>query len=334
MHLTPGCAPSIRINGSMETLACATLTAGETHDIAFECLEDCGAARLRERGDASIGIDDGPDRLRLHAFVSSGTTCLAIRLLPSEVPTLESLGIPQSVAEFAEARHGLVLFAGPTGSGKTTSLAAFVDRMNRRSPRTIITIEDPIEYRIPSRRSLIRQREIETDVPDFESAVRGALRSDPDVIVIGEMRDVGTMSVALAAAETGHLVASTVHTSGVAATVSRIIDAYPPGGRSAICAQLASTLVGICSQRLIPRVGGGRVCAVEVLVVDDAVRAIVRDGKVHMLRNAIVTSRASGMITFEESLASLAYAGEISLESARTCSDRPLELDRSLSVYA
>lgn len=332
VHLTSTVMPAARIDGEIVDIPAAALGVADVDALLCRLFSEDQRVALARLGDVSAGVE-GPHlgRVRAHAFRSSVGASVAIRLLPDVVPPLDDLGVPSSVAGLVEARHGLILFAGPTGSGKTTTLAAFVDRINERYSRVVVTIEDPIEYRIEAKRSLIRQRQLGTDVSDYESAVRGALRSDPDVIVIGEMRDASTMRAALVAAETGHLVLSTVHTSGAVQTIARIVDAFPPEHQPAVRTQLSSTLVGIVSQRLVPKSGGGRRCAAEVLLVDDAVRAIVRDGKLHQLRNLIATSRDIGMLTFEDHLAALVGSGEIALQDALRFADRPGEVERRAS---
>lgn len=333
IHITPGSIPAARVHGSIERLPSAVVTTDDATALVADLFADDERALLESHGDVSAGIERAElGRVRAHAFRSRAGACIAIRLLPDAAPPLDSLGVPPAVADLIEARHGLILFAGPTGSGKTTSLAAFVERMNERQARTVITIEDPIEYRIESKRSLVRQRQLGRDVATYDEGLRGALRSDPDVIVIGEMRDAGTMRAALVAAETGHLVASSVHTSGAVQTVARIVDAFSPEHQSAVRTQLAQTLVAIVSQRLVPRTGGGRRCAVEILIANDAARAVIRDGKLHQLRNVIATSRELGMSTLEDHLAGLVGAGEISLDDALRFADRPDEIARASSI--
>jgi twitching motility protein PilT len=243
------------------------------------------------------------------------------------LPTLESLTLPSIIATFAMRPNGLILFTGPTGSGKTTAMAGLIDRMNRTSERVIVTVEDPVEYVHTPVRSLIAHSEIGTDVADYAEALRGLMRADPDVIFVGEMRDRPTMEAALTAAETGHLVLSTLHTNDAAQTVDRIIDAFASDAHAQIRAQLASTLVAIASLRLVPaRTGRGRIAAVEVLIGTDAVRAIIRDGKTHQLRNTIATGRAAGMQTLESHLSDLLAHGSIDVHTARTAANRPLEI--------
>lgn len=329
IHVAAGAVPAARVHGSIERLPTASLAPDDVAALVCDIFTEGECDALAIRGDVSTGVARPQlGRLRAHAYRTRGGACLALRLLPDAIPSLDSLGLPHAVAELTDARHGLILFAGPTGSGKSTTLAAFVDRINERSARTVITIEDPIEYRLDPKRSLVRQRQLGNDVAGYEEAVFGALRSDPDVIVIGEMRETATMRAALVAAETGHLVASSVHTSGAVQTVSRIVDAFPPEHQIAVRTQLSQTLVAIVSQRLVPRSGGGRRCAAEVLIADDATRAIIRDGKLHQLRNVIATSRQIGMLTFEDHLASLVGTGEVTLADALRFADHPGEIER------
>ena len=329
VHLAGGAVPVARVHGVIERLPTTVLGRDDVGALVCDVFSEDERRILATRGDVSAGLARPQlGRLRVHAYRSGGDACLAVRLLPDAIPTLESLGLPHAVAALTGSHHGLILFAGPTGSGKSTTLAAFVDRINEASARAVITIEDPIEYRLDPKRSLIRQRQLGNDVVGYEEAVCGALRSDPDVIVIGEMREMATMRAALVAAETGHLVASSVHTSGAVATVSRIVDAFAPEQQNAVRTQLSQVLVAIVSQRLVPRRGGGRRCAAEVLIADDATRAIVRDGKLHQLRNVIATSREIGMQTFEDHLASLVGNGEVTLSDALRFADHPAEIDR------
>jgi twitching motility protein PilT len=249
-------------------------------------------------------------------------------LLPVIPPALETLGLPAVVLELANLQHGLILFAGPTGCGKTTSLAALVDCINERQTRRIITIEDPIEYRHAYKRSSIVQREIPSDSASFEAALIGALRADPDVILVGEMRDVATMRAVLSAAETGHLVLTTLHTVDAPGTVDRLIDAFPGNEQAQVRSQVASTLQAVLCQQLVSLTGDrGRCCVAEVLVATDAVRAMIRDGRTHQLRNAMAIGRSSGMQTMEYHLARLLEAGDIDrAEALRACRRRD-ELD-------
>jgi twitching motility protein PilT len=246
---------------------------------------------------------------------------------------LDELGLPSAVSALAQRASGLALFTGPTGCGKTTALAALVDRINRSCERHVVTVEDPIEYVHRSIRSVVTQCQIGRDVGDFAEALRGFMRADPDVIVIGEMRDRATIEAALTAAETGHLVLATLHTNDAAQTVDRIVDAFPPDAHGQVRSQLAAVLAGIAALRLVRREGGGRRAAAEVMVGTDAVRALIREGKTHQLRNAIVTGRAHGMQTLETHLSELVMRGEIALSDAQAATNHRAEV-RDLRLSA
>jgi twitching motility protein PilT len=328
LHLGPGEPPTLRIDGALVRLEAPPLRDDDLNHFASELLDEKGIQVLYERGDADSALrNEELGSFRIHAFRSFGHLRFAIRLLAQQIPTLDRLGLPPVLNSFAERKAGLVLFVGPTGSGKTTSLAALIDLINRTSDRHIVTIEDPIEYAHRAIRSLISHRELGPDVSDYATAVRSCLRADPDVILIGELRDTATMSAALIAAETGHLVFSTLHTGDAAQTVDRIVDAFGSGAQGEIRVQLAQTLVGVVSQRLLPRASGrGRRAAVEILVATDAVRALIRDGKSHQLRNAIQTGRTSGMQTLETHLSELVVRRDVTLEAARAATDRASEI--------
>jgi twitching motility protein PilT len=328
LHLAAGELPTLRVDGSLVRLGCDPLPADELAHFAESLLPPPALERLYERGAADGALREAQlGTARIHAFRARGLMRLAIRLLGRDIPSIEQLGLPAIVSSFAERNAGIVLVAGPTGCGKTTTLAALIDRINRSRERHILTIEDPVEFIHPSIRSLVAQREIDLDVADFGEALRSALRSDPDVILIGELRDAKTMAAALNAAETGHLVFSTLHTGDAAQTIDRIVDAFGAGVQAEIRAQLAASLVGVIAQRLVPRAsGGGRRAAVEILVATEAVRALVRDGKSHQIRNVIVTGRTSGMQTLETHLSDLVVRRDITLEAARAVTDRPSEV--------
>jgi twitching motility protein PilT len=312
VHLGAGRPPVLRVDGRLQGTAAAELSPGEIEKIVKTTFSPDERAALDRIGDRTIAIHTAEaGRARVHAYRGHDGLALSIRLLPRDVPSLESLHLPNVIATFAQIANGLLLFAGPTGSGKTTSLAAFVDRIARTSERHVVTIEDPIEYVHRSERSIVTQREVGRDTPSFEAAVVGALRSDPDVIVIGEMRTPATIRAALTAAETGHLVVSTLHTSDAAATVARMVDCFEPQHRMDVRSQLAGVLVGVVCQRLVSRINGGRRVAVEIMVANDAVRHLIREGKVHQLPGVIQTHRALGMQTLAASLDELVAIGEI-----------------------
>lgn len=319
VHLTVGMPPILRVDGELEKSAHAPLDPAELHDLARGLLGEEGFARLHGAGDITGTFGDPrAGRMRVHVYAAGRVPAIAIRLLHRTVPTLESLDVPPAIAAFARERHGLLIFAGPTGSGKSTTMAAFVDRINEDAARRILTVEDPVEYRYESRRSLVTQREVGHDTPSFAAALRGALRADPDVIVVGEMRDQETMAGALAAAQTGHLVISTLHTGSTPQSVDRIADAFAEAMRHDIRAQLANALVGIVCQQLLRKAAArGRRAAFEILVATDAVRALVRDAKTHQLKNLMATGSRAGMQTLEQHLESLVRDREIEPAEAR-----------------
>lgn len=334
IHLVPGLPAALRVDGQLQFLAGSPVSSDETAEVARTLFEPEALARLEAGSDVSTtAVPDERIVLRVHGFRSATGITIAIRLLNKQIPTLESLHLPRVVASLAQRDHGLIVFSGPTGSGKSTSLAALIREINTTSSRRIITIEDPIEYRHESVRSPITQREIGRDAPSFGSALLGALRADPDVIMLGEMRDGVTMRAALTTAETGHLVFTTVHTGTAVQTIERIVDAFAGSEQSQVRSQLAASLAAVVAQRLLPRKHGhGRRAAVEILLANDAVRAMIRESRTHLIRNAITTGRQSGMQTLEHHLSELVLGGEIDRESALRVSEH-FE-DRALSCQA
>ncbi len=319
----------MRIDGRLVLVDAPAFDAQAVRDFLAGAFTNVQLARLDTHGTADAGASRTAEGspYRVHAYRHAGGVRVAIRLLAERVPSLETLELPDAVAAFAHHPAGLVLFTGPTGSGKTTALAALVDRINRDRERNIVTVEDPVEYVHSPARSLVTHCEIGRDVSDYGEALRGFLRADPDVILIGEMRDRVTISAALTAAETGHLVFSTLHTNDAAQTVDRIVDAFPPDAHAQARSQLSSVLTGIVALRLVPRAGRpGRRAAAEILTGTDAVRALVREGKTHQLRNTIVTGRACGMQTLETHLSELVLRGEITLADAHAVTTRPNEV--------
>ncbi|HEY0396385.1 MAG TPA: PilT/PilU family type 4a pilus ATPase [Candidatus Elarobacter sp.] len=329
VHLGGGERPALRIAGRLVALDGPPVVEADVRAYLAAALSAEQLARLDARGSAdgaaARGEDGGP--FRVHAYRHAGGVRVALRLLAESVPSLEQLGLPAVVATLAQRPAGLVLFTGPTGSGKTTALAALVDRINRSAERNILTIEDPVEYVHAPVRSLITHCEIGRDVSDYADALRGFLRADPDVIVIGELRDRETIAAALTAAETGHLVFATLHTNDAAQTVDRIVDAFPAEAHTQVRSQLAAVLAGIVALRLVARHdGAGRRAAAEILIGTDAVRALIREGKTHQLRNTIVTGRAAGMQTLETHLSELVVRGEVALAEARAVTSRPSDV--------
>jgi twitching motility protein PilT len=267
-------------------------------------------------------------RFRVNAFHERGNLAGALRLIPNNLASIESLGLPAIVEKFADYPRGLVLVTGPTGSGKSTTLAAVVDKINTERSTHIITIEDPIEFTHKSKRSVIVQREVHYDTYSFSAALRSSLRQDPDVVLIGEMRDLETMAAAITIAETGHLVFATLHTNSAAQSIDRMVDVFPPHQQPQIRAQLANILQAICSQRLVPTIGGGRVAAAEILVATPAVRNIIREGKTHQLDAVIQTGAEYGMQAMDKTLVGLVHAGSITYDEARNFAVDIEELDR------
>jgi len=328
--------PALRIDGRLVLVASTPVSDAAVRAFLARTLTRSALERLDSHGTAdgaTAHLEAGP--LRIHAYRQLGGIRVVIRLLAKSLPQLETLHLPPVIATLATRPTGLVLFTGPTGSGKTTALAALIDRINRTSERNIITIEDPVEYIHKPNRSLITHCEIGRDVSSYGEALRGLLRADPDVILIGEMRDRETMEAAVTAAETGHLVFATLHTNDASQTVDRIVDAFPSDGQSQIRSQLSTVLLAVVSLRLLPRKNEpGRRAAAEVMIATDAVRNMIREGKTHQLRNAIVTGRSVGMQTLETHLSELIMRGEIDFDQAQSVSNRPTEirqLERSAS---
>jgi twitching motility protein PilT len=267
-------------------------------------------------------------RFRVNAFHERGNLAAALRLIPNEILSIEQLGLPPIVSKFADYPRGLVLVTGPTGSGKSTTLAAMIHKINMERAEHIITIEDPIEYTHRSKRSVIVQREVHYDTYSFSAALRSALREDPDVVLIGEMRDLETIASAITIAETGHLVFATLHTNSAAQSIDRMVDVFPPHQQPQIRSQLSNILMAICSQRLIPAIGGGRVAAAEILIATPAVRNIIREGKTHQLEAVIQTGSEFGMQSMDKTLVQLVHNGGISYDDARQFAVDVEELDR------
>lgn len=318
LHLTAGAAPMVRVHGELKALeGLSALSAADVEGLIRPILPEPQRALFESRGqvDFSHGVP-GVGRFRCHVFRQRGSWGLAARVIPREIPPIDRLGLPPVVLELCERQDGLILVTGPTGSGKSTTLAAMIDRINERRRSVIITLEDPIEYLHRHKSSIVNQREIGSDTASFADALRGALRADPDVVLVGEMRDLETVATALRAAETGHLVLSTLHTRGAAETVERIVDMFPTEQQRQVTLQLASTIQGIIAQRLLPRADGrGRVVACEVLVGTPAIRTLIRESKWHQIPAAMETGARFGMRTFESALRTLADQGVISPHS-------------------
>ena len=328
--LVAGAPPSVRVDGAVLPLAEAPLGGEEIADAVVPALPPHARRAYRDGGiaDCSFRTDLGRFRINLHR--ERGRPAAAIRRLPHAIPPLATLRLPASVEALSHLRRGLVLVGGPTGSGKTTTLAALVNEINLRDARHIITIEDPIEYEHPHRRCLIEQIEIGIDAPDFPTALRAALRQAPDVIVVGEMRDPETMRIAVAAGETGHLVFSSLHTTDVASTVARIADSFPAERQNTIRQELAMALAAVLTQTLMPKIGGGLVPAAELLMVSYGARQHVRKNSLHHLHQEITITRKQGSFTLEESLNELVRLGLIDRGDALSRAGHPDELERLL----
>ena len=330
IHLTVLRPPVYRVNGRLISLTEEDpLTGEDTKRLSEEIIPHEGVrTAVIESGQADYSNDfPGVGRFRVNTFIQRGSWASSIRLIPVQVPRLNSLGLPEVVQEFALKEKGLILVTGVTGSGKSTTLAAMLDFMNQSKNLNILTLEDPIEYLHRHNRCIINQREIGSDTQSFAMGLRAALRQDPDVIMVGEMRDLETISIVMTAAETGHLVLASLHSATAAQTIERIVDVFPAHQQAQICIQLASSLQGIISQQLIPRADGkGRVVAAEVLVATPAIRNLIRENKGHLIYSAIQTGSGSGMITMDKALKNLYGQGVITREEARKRLDRNQDL--------
>jgi twitching motility protein PilT len=318
IHLTVGVPPIMRINGELKRYGKDALKVEETEQMAKAIVPPNQWETFREKGelDFSYGIP-GLSRYRINTYFQRGCVALAIRIVPTKIPTIEDMQLPNVLKEIAERHQGLVLVTGPTGSGKSTTLAAMIQYMNQNLRKHIITLEDPIEYLHKHGTSIIDQREVGADTNNFSNGLRAALRQDPDVILVGEMRDLETIQTAITAAETGHLVLGTLHTSSAPSTINRIIDVFPPSQQPQIRIQLASVLVSIISQRLFPTVDKkGRRAATEILINNPAVGNLIRNEKIHQIVSVMQTSRAQGMHTFETSIKELLENAAIDKETA------------------
>ncbi len=330
LHIQVSLPPMLRVDGSLTPVAGADVLNDEAVEaLVFSILdEDQKQILLKDKEfDFSFAFGD-LGRFRVNAFHERGNLAAALRLIPNEILTIEQLGLPPIVTKFSEYPRGLVLVTGPTGSGKSTSLAALVHKINAERATHIVTIEDPIEFTHKSIKSVVVQREVHYDTYSFSAALRSSLRQDPDVVLIGEMRDLETIAAAITIAETGHLVFATLHTNSAAQSIDRMIDVFPPHQQPQIRSQLANILMAICSQRLVPTIGGGRVAAAEIMVATPAVRNIIREGKSHQLEAVIQTGAEFGMQSMDKTLVSLIHNGTISYEEARNFAVDIEEMER------
>jgi len=327
LHITVGASPVFRIDGELKRLDVEPLTPDDTRAMTQELMNPTMFERFMDKGeiDFSYGLP-GVSRFRVNTYHQRGCIGMVARVIPTSIPTLAELQMPDTLRKFCHKPQGLVLVTGPTGSGKSTSLAAMIDYINRTMRKHIITLEDPIEYLHKHNLSIVNQREVSFDTKDFSSGLRAALRQDPDVILVGEMRDLETITTAITAAETGHLVFATLHTSDAPQTIDRMIDVFPGSQQPQVRTQLSSVLAGIVSQRLFPKVSGGRIVATEILVNTPAVANLIRSEKVHQLKSLLQTGRDYGMHTLEMSMKELIAKGLIAKEAAQDYLDeRALE---------
>lgn len=318
VHVTVGIPPAYRIDGKLVEAGEEPLKPDDTLDLLKQALDESRFNKLEETGDIDFSYSiAGIGRFRVNAFKQRGSYAMVLRIIPLSIPTMDSLGLPSVVEELTHLPRGLILVTGPTGSGKSTTLASMIDRINSEKNSHIITLEDPLEYLHKHKKSIVNQREVGSDTESFGNGLRGALREDPDVILVGEMRDLDTISTAITAAETGHLVLSTLHTNGAAKTIDRIIDVFPPHQQQQIRVQLASVVEAVISQQLLPKAdGSGRVAAFEIMLATPAIRNLIREGKIHQIDTSIQTGAALKMQTMDTALVNLYKSGEITKETA------------------
>ena len=333
LHITVGTPPQLRVDGKLQKLPMESLTPEETKKLAYSIMSEKQRQKFEEKSelDLSFGIEN-LSRYRCNVFMQRGNVAIAIRQIPFRVPSFEELGLTKVVSEFANLPRGLVLITGPTGSGKSTTLAAIIDKINRERNLHIITVEDPIEYLHRHNSSLINQREVYSDTQSFGSALKYALREDPDVVLIGEMRDLETVESALNISETGHLAFATLHTSSCAESITRIIDVFPTNQQAQVRVTLSFVLQAVVTQQLIPKVGGGRVLGLEIMTATPAIRALIRDEKIHQIYSSIQAGQKYGMRTMNQSLAELYLAHKITLAEAQARTSNIQELNDILNL--
>jgi twitching motility protein PilT len=331
LHLTVGAPPMVRERGRLRALEYPKLTTQDTREIVYSILNNDQRKKLENEWQIDLSYSvPGKARFRVNAYFQRASIGAVMRTIPQDIPAFETLGLPEMLKDFTNKPRGFVLVTGPTGSGKSTTLASMIDMINEQRHEHIMTVEDPIEFLHRHKNCVVNQRELGADAQSFALALKAALRQDPDVILVGEMRDLETMSTAITAAETGHLVFATLHTQDTSQTVDRIVDAFPPAQQHQVRTQLSIALQGIVTQQLLPTIDGSRVCACEVLVPTPAVRNLIREGKTHQLYSALQTGGSHGMQTMDAALADLVRGGRITRELAESRSSTPEELKRLL----
>ncbi len=332
LHIKTGSPPSVRIGGRLDRFELPPMGAAECDEAAIAIMDDEKAAEFHRTGEVDFAHSEhGVGRFRVNVHRQRGSTAIAIRLVLPGAPTFATLGLPPAVESLASEHRGLLLVTGPTSSGKTTTTGAIINHINSTRPCHILTIEDPIEILHNDALAMVTQREIGQDTQDFAKALRGAMRQDPDVIFVGEIRDSDTVGAALQAAETGHLVIATLHTTNVAETINRIIDFFPPHQHKQTRVALSASLVGIVSQRLLSRVGGGRVAAIEIMVMNRRIRDMVLDGDTtHEIMDVVAESSFYGMQTFDQALITLFKQGLVTIEEAKSAASRAHDFDLAL----
>jgi twitching motility protein PilT len=331
LHLTVGAPPVVRVDGKLTRLQMDPLTSEMTKKLSYSMLNEKQKLKFEQQSelDFSFGIES-MSRFRCNMFMQRGNIAVVLRQIPYRVPSFEELGLPKVIASFSKLPRGLILVTGPTGSGKSTTLAAVLDKINKERPVHIITVEDPIEYLHRHQMALVNQREVFSDTTSFATALKYALREDPDVVLVGEMRDLETIEAAISISETGHLAFATLHTNSAVESINRIVDSFPTNQQEQIRVSLSFALQAIVSQCLIPKVGGGRTVALEVMICTPAIRALIRDDKVHQMYSMIQSGQKYGMKTMNQSLQELYQSGKITLNDAMAYSSNPQELSEML----
>lgn len=329
LHLTAGSPPLLRLSGKLNPLGVDKLTPNETMRMSYSLMNEVQKKGFEQNKecDFSFGVTNLA-RFRANAYLQRGCVALALRIIPLDIRTFKDLGLPNIIADFTKRPSGLVLVTGSTGSGKSTTLAAMIDKINKERQEHILTVEDPIEFLHKHQKCMVNQREVGSDTNSFGQALKMALRQDPDIVLIGEMRDLDTMRAALTIAETGHLTFATLHTNSTVQTINRIVDAFPNGEQQTIRAQLSFVLQGVVCQTLLPKIGGGRVMCYEIMNVTPAIRSLIRDDKVHQIESIIEISQKMGMNTMNMRMADLVKEGKLDKMDALGKSSNPEQLEK------